>query len=343
LSHDSPPLWGGCFFYPNLDRIQTMRTTQTPPGTIRSFDLARDGEIVANLIEDAFGLNNDPDGQVVLIQMRENARKMKNASWIPVSGSTMGFVWEVDGRLVGNISVIPYVHKGHRLNLVANVAVDPAFRGQGIGKALISRALRFSHQVGVQQVWLQVRRDNQAAISMYQQLGFRQDHSLDVWKKGASQVLSHNQHYRYPSLFEVRYREFGDWPSQKEWLRLNYPPVTRWYSPLDFGNLRPWAWINPMNWVNLVQLSQYSLFVGEKLSAILTCQRMALRSDNLYIAAPPTPAEGEYVGILLTRFLQENWTSRPLTVEYPAGRANRGFESSGLTLTRTLLWMHAEI
>jgi len=98
-----------------------------------------------------------------------------------------------------------------------------------------------------------------------------------------------------------------------------------------------------MNWVNLVQLSQYSLFVGEKLSAILTCQRMALRSDNLYIAAPPTPAEGEYVGILLTRFLQENWTSRPLTVEYPAGRANRGFESSGLTLTRTLLWMHAEI
>jgi len=320
-----------------------MRTTQTPPGTIRSFDLARDGEIVANLIEDAFGLNNDPDGQVVLIQMRENARKMKNASWIPVSGSTMGFVWEVDGRLVGNISVIPYVHKGHRLNLVANVAVDPAFRGQGIGKALISRALRFSHQVGVQQVWLQVRRDNQAAISMYQQLGFRQDHSLDVWKKGASQVLSHNQHYRYPSLFEVRYREFGDWPSQKEWLRLNYPPVTRWYSPLDFGNLRPWAWINPMNWVNLVQLSQYSLFVGEKLSAILTCQRMALRSDNLYIAAPPTPAEGEYVGILLTRFLQENWTSRPLTVEYPAGRANRGFESSGLTLTRTLLWMHAEI
>ena len=343
MSHDSPPLWGGCFFYPNLDRIQTMRTTQTPPGTIRSFDLARDGEIVANLIEDAFGLNNDPDGQVVLIQMRENARKMKNASWIPVSGSTMGFVWEVDGRLVGNISVIPYVHKGHRLNLVANVAVDPAFRGQGIGKALISRALRFSHQVGVQQVWLQVRRDNQAAISMYQQLGFRQDHSLDVWKKGASQVLSHNQHYRYPSLFEVRYREFGDWPSQKEWLRLNYPPVTRWYSPLDFGNLRPWAWINPMNWVNLVQLSQYSLFVGEKLSAILTCQRMALRSDNLYIAAPPTPAEGEYVGILLTRFLQENWTGRPLTVEYPAGRANRGFESSGLTLTRTLLWMHAEI
>ena len=334
---------GGCFFYPNLDRIQTMRTTQTPPGTIRSFDLARDGEVVANLIEDAFGLKNDPDGQIVLIQMRENARRLKQATWMPLAGSTVGFVWEIDGRLVGNISVIPYLFNGHRLHLIANVAVDPDFRGQGIAKALISRVLRFSHQSGVREAWLQVRRDNEVAIKMYQQLGFRQDHCLDVWKKSASQVLNHHQHYRYPNLFEVHNREFGDWQSQKEWLRLNYPPDTRWYSPLDFGNLRPWAWINPMNWVNLVQLSQYSLFVGEKLAAILTYQRTALRSDNLYIAAPPTPAEGEYVGVLLTRFLQENWTGRPLMVEYPAGRANRGFESSGLTLARTLLWMHAEI
>lgn len=320
-----------------------MQTPQTPPGTIRSFDLARDGEVVASLIEDAFALKNDPDGQVVLIQMRENARRLKQTAWMPLAGSTLGFVWEVEGRLVGNISVIPYFYNGHRLHLIANVAVDPDFRTQGIAKALISRALRFSYQSGVREVWLQVKRDNEVAIRMYQQIGFRQDHCLDVWKKGASQVLSHTQRYRYPSLFEVRNREFGDWQSQKEWLDLNYPPDTRWYSSLDFKNLSPWAWINPMKWVSLIQLSQYSLFAGDKLAAILSFQQTALRSDNLFIAAPPTPAEGEYVGVLLTRFLQESWTGRPLVVEYPAGRATRGFESSGFTLARTLLWMHAEI
>lgn len=320
-----------------------MQTPQTPPGTIRNFDLGRDGEVVASLIEDAFALKNDPDGQVVLIQMRENARRLKQTAWMPLAGSTLGFVWEVEGRLVGNISVIPYFYNGHRLHLIANVAVDPDFRTQGIAKALISRALRFSYQSGVREVWLQVKRDNEVAIRMYQQIGFRQDHCLDVWKKGASQVLSHTQRYRYPSLFEVRNREFGDWQSQKEWLDLNYPPDTRWYSSLDFKNLSPWAWINPMKWVSLIQLSQYSLFAGDKLAAILSFQQTALRSDNLFIAAPPTPAEGEYVGVLLTRFLQESWTGRPLVVEYPAGRATRGFESSGFTLARTLLWMHAEI
>ena len=320
-----------------------MQMPQTPPGKIREFDLARDGEVVANLIEEAFALKNDPDGQIVLIQMRENARRLKQASWIPLTGSTLGFVWEVDGRLVGNISVIPYTHKSHRLHLVANVAVDPAFRSQGIGKALISRALQFSRHAGVREVWLQVKRENESAIRMYQQLGFRKDHCLDIWKKGGLIRSNQFQHYRYPSLYEVRAREFGDWQHQKEWLDLNYPPAVRWYSPLDFADLSPWAWLNPMRWVNLIELRQFSLSVGEGLAGVLSLQRAVLRADNLYIAAPETPSESEHVRFLLTRFVQENWTGKALAVEYPTGRATSGFESNGFTLARTLLWMHAEI
>jgi ribosomal protein S18 acetylase RimI-like enzyme len=320
-----------------------MLTLQTPPGTIRSFDLAGDGEVVANLIEEAFALKNDPDGQFVLIQMRENARRLKQASWVPLIGPALGFVWEVDGRLVGNISVMPYTHNASRLHLIANVAVDPAFRGQGIAKALIARALRFSRQNGVREVWLQVKRDNEIAIRTYQQFGFQKGHCLDIWKKSGSQKTNQTQHYHYPSLYDVRKREFGDWQSQKEWLRLNYPPAMRWYSALDFGNLSPWAWVNPLKWVNLIELSQYSLCVGEELAAVLSFQRTALRSDNLYIAAPQTSAESEHVGVLLSRFLQENWAGKPLVVEYPTGRAAAGFESSGFTLARTLLWMHASL
>ena len=320
-----------------------MLTQQTPPGTIRSFDLARDGEIVASLIEEAFALKNDPDGQYVLIQMRENARKLRQASWVPLPGSTLGFVWELENRLVGNISLLPYIQNARRLHLIANVAVDPAFRGQGIAKALIEHALRFSRQSGVREAWLQVKRDNEVAIRMYEQFGFQQGHCLDVWKKGASLKANPRPHYHYPSLYEVRNREFADWQSQKEWLRLNYPLNTRWYSALEFANLSPWAWLNPLNWVKLTELGQTSLCVGEQLAAVLSFQRTALRSDNLYIAAPPTPEEGDHVGVLLTRFLQESWIGKPLAVEYPSGRAVSGFESSGFDLARTLLWMHASL
>lgn len=333
----------GCFFYPKLDRIQTMQTPPTPAGKIRNFDLARDGEVVANLIEEAFALKNDPDGQVVLIQMRENARRLQQASWMPITGSVLGFVWEVDGRLVGNVSVIPYTHKTHRLHLVANVAVDPAFRSQGIGTALVSRALQYSRQAGVREVWLQVKRDNESAIRMYEQLGFHRDHCLDVWKKGGLIRSNPFQHYHYPSLYEVRPREFADWQNQKAWLDLNYPPAVRWYASQDFGNLSPWAWLNPLKWANLLELRQVSLSVGEKLAAVLSLQRTKLRADNLYIAAPETSSESEHVKLLLTRFLQEDWPGKPLAAEYPAGRAASGFESNGFILARTLLWMHTEL
>lgn len=320
-----------------------MKTMETPRGTIRSFNLASDGEVVANLIEDAFALTNDPDGQMVLIQMRENARRLKQASWMPVTSSAMGFVWEVDGRLVGNISVLPYTRKARRLHLVANVAVAPDFRGQGIGKALTSKALSFSRQAGVSEVWLQVKRDNSSAIHMYEQLGFRQDNCVDIWKKTAQLGANQVQHYHYPSLYEVRARELSDWQQQKDWLERNYPAMVRWYSPIDFADLSPWAWLNPIRWVNLIELHQYSLCVGEQLAAVVSMQKTMLRADNLFIAAPPTQAESEHVGFLLTRLLQDHWAGKPLAVEYPAGRATTAFESNGFTLARTLLWMHAEI
>ncbi len=320
-----------------------MQTPQTPQGKIRRFDLARDGESVADLIEGAFGLKNDPDGQNVLIQMRENARRLKQASWMPLSGSVLGFVWEIEGRLVGNVSLLPFTHESRRIHLLANVAVDPAHRGEGIGKTLTSHALRYSRQVGVRELWLQVKRENNSAIRMYQQLGFSQEHCLDVWKKSALQNTNRRYHYPYPNLYELRSRVFGDWQSQDEWLRRNYPPATRWYSALDFGNLSPWAWLNPLKWGKLIELRQYSLSARQTLAAVLSLQRTFLRSDNLYVAAPQTSSESEHVEVLLTQFLQEHWTGKPLTVEYPTGRAASGFESSGFTLARTLLWMHAKI
>jgi len=311
---------------------------------IRSFDVARDGEAVADLIEDAFALKNDPDGQFVLVQMRENARKFKEANWVPPPGTMLGFVWEVEGKLAGNISLIPHSHAGAKLHLIANVAVAPDFRGQGIAKALTSHALQYSRKVGAREVWLQVKRENDAAIGMYTHLGFEQDHCLDVWKKEARLALKDpNLSLPLSGAREIRNRVLADWKLQKEWLERNYPPATRWYSPMEFGNFSPWAWLDPIRWLNLMALIHHSLCADGELAAVLSCQRTALRTDNLYLALPESPAEDENAEVLLRYFLQESWSGKPLTAEYPAGRAARGFENAGFRLARTLLWMRIKI
>jgi GNAT superfamily N-acetyltransferase len=53
------------------------------------------------------------------------------------------------------------------------IYVDPAHRRQGIGRALMQHAETWSKEQGYIQIGLQVFTDNQPAIDLYQQLGYR--------------------------------------------------------------------------------------------------------------------------------------------------------------------------
>jgi ribosomal-protein-alanine N-acetyltransferase len=55
-----------------------------------------------------------------------------------------------------------------------NIAVNPASRRRGIGAALLARALDFARERGVKMVFLEVRRGNNAAQSLYRRFGFRE-------------------------------------------------------------------------------------------------------------------------------------------------------------------------
>jgi ribosomal-protein-alanine N-acetyltransferase len=56
---------------------------------------------------------------------------------------------------------------------LANLAVDPACRGRGLGAALLDRALGRAGSAGVTEVFLEVRRSNEAARALYESRGFR--------------------------------------------------------------------------------------------------------------------------------------------------------------------------
>lgn len=57
---------------------------------------------------------------------------------------------------------------------IMNIAVDPAFRGQGVARALMEEMLTRLKGMGLKWLTLEVRASNGPAIGLYQRFGFRQ-------------------------------------------------------------------------------------------------------------------------------------------------------------------------
>lgn len=53
-----------------------------------------------------------------------------------------------------------------------NIAIAPELQGQGAGQQLLQFLLDYSRQAQQEEIWLEVRSSNQAAINLYQKLGF---------------------------------------------------------------------------------------------------------------------------------------------------------------------------
>ncbi len=90
-------------------------------------------------------------------------------------------VAEVDGRIVGYIMTRvdrglgylqwrPFKKLGH----IVSIAVLPEYRRRGIGTALMVEAMRRLKEIyGASEAYLEVRVSNDAAIRLYEKLGFK--------------------------------------------------------------------------------------------------------------------------------------------------------------------------
>ena len=71
--------------------------------------------------------------------------------------------------LVGYAGMMQILDEGH----IHNVAVTPAYRKKGIGRALIQAMIKHARENEINCLLLEVRAGNEAAISLYQGLGFK--------------------------------------------------------------------------------------------------------------------------------------------------------------------------
>jgi ribosomal-protein-alanine N-acetyltransferase len=85
------------------------------------------------------------------------------------AGVSYGYVLRgPDGRAAAFCTVWVIVDEVH----INNLAVDPAWRGHGLGQALLEFILRLWSDLGAERATLEVRRSNETAISLYAKLGF---------------------------------------------------------------------------------------------------------------------------------------------------------------------------
>ena len=56
---------------------------------------------------------------------------------------------------------------------ITNVAIDPAYRGQKIGRAMMCRLIEIVRELGATAMTLEVRPSNAAAVTLYEKLGFK--------------------------------------------------------------------------------------------------------------------------------------------------------------------------
>ncbi|MDX1436016.1 MAG: GNAT family N-acetyltransferase [Anaerolineales bacterium] len=317
----------------------TLLSPQPDP-RVRSFDVTRDLEAVADLIEVCFSDTMNPDGRRFLRHMRSAARNPRFLRWALsvsdyVSFPLTGFVWEEEGRIVGNVSMIPYNHRGKRIYLIANVAVLPDYRRRGIARALTESALeqaRRRRQVSA--TWLQVRDDNQAAVNLYRSVGYAEIARRTTWVSRSDFWPPQTA----PGAKIVRRRAL-DWPQQSAWLKRLYPRGLTWNLHIDLGLLRPGLFGGFRRLLSGIQIRQWSMLRNNRLAGVLSWQPNVDAPDTLWLAAPP---EGEHLAVQsLVGGLRELLPGRrrKFSLDLPAGVAAESLEMVGFNPDQTLIWM----
>lgn len=83
-------------------------------------------------------------------------------------------VAELDGHIVGRLSIGRDSHPASEHVADVGVMVADGYRRQGIGRALMESAEAWAKSVGVRKIELHVFPHNESALALYERLGYRQ-------------------------------------------------------------------------------------------------------------------------------------------------------------------------
>lgn len=307
---------------------------------LRPLDRGRDLVSVAALIENAFSEALDESSRRMLREMRWLGRlgwpgrlilSMSSAG----SPYANGFVWEEDGRVVGNASLIPVGQDG-ACWVLANVVVEPQYRRRGIGRALVEASLEHVRRHRGGKVFLQVGVENSVAQGLYCSLGFKALAQRTTWRREpqAGSELP-------PDSASVRPQEPHEWQLANALASRLQPEALRRLQVFRPDLLRPgpltanagvegrgrWAWVE-----------------SGKPRGFLDARRLP-EAKSWWLTMLVEPAwQGQAEGPLLARAVRcLGRGAARLAAEYETGKAEDAFLRAGFVKVRVLVWMEADL
>lgn len=309
---------------------------------IRPFDPKKDLGAAADLIELCFANTLDESGKRFIRQMRLVANSqqhllLQNLSIDLPTVPKQGFVWEQDGEVVGNVNSIKFYFHQRRYYLIANVAVHPDYRHRGIARALTKKTLAHLRLNGAEQVWLQVREENQTAIDIYQSFGFQEQARRTTWL--SERELSAVQ---YPIDFSVIKTRKSHWLLERKWLNQSYPPELNWYTSFEVTKFQPGVIGLLYRLLTGSHIKQFSILENGTLQGVLIWQPTKTIYDYLWLAVSPTIQDAA-LSAFLSEFRRRYTKGKALRFEVPVSGYDKAIQRAGFYPRQTLIWMRADL
>lgn len=238
-------------------------------------------------------------------------------------GVVPGYVWEESGAIVGNVSLLTTNRRGRFL--IANVAVHPEFRRQGIARHLMETVVQGTRYHGGRELLLQVRQDNEAAIRLYRRLGFKTVGSMTSWYSSFSRfrllpVPVSDKSPDHHGQFFIRPLRRDEWRRAYEVDTAVVAPDLNWPDPTPVDNYKsgPWRWFD-----NMLSGRRAETWVAEteegQMAGLATVLSEWSRLHTLALRVLPQWIEAEQPLLAkLLRRLQHGYR-RNIRIDHPAG------------------------
>lgn len=219
----------------------------------RPININKDIPQVMSLLELCFGTAIYGTGQPFF-----NNQKYAQSSALmwritPAAGQlALGYVWEEDGRIVGNVTVLTTKKPGRYL--VVNVAVHPEYRKQGIAKALMEQVDNMVRARGGSEILLQVVKTNEAANALYQSLDYTNLGTMVAWYATPARLQRIHPSHAAPEIRELRASE---WQQAYRLDTLSLEPDLNWPEPPEPKMYKQSLWRNVANFLNGRQIETW--------------------------------------------------------------------------------------
>lgn len=303
---------------------------------IRPIEPRRDMAALAGLIEQAFSERLDASGRRMILGMKMFARA-GSLGWflgrwfLPPAAYPQGYVWEEDGEVVGNASLLPVSGFQQRW-VMANVVVKPEYQRQGIARKLIMASIDHARLNGGRRIMLQVDRDNQGARTLYEDLEFKTFSTRTTWLRKGNGEWPHDD-----TQGQVRPRTSNEWREHWALAKRLHPEGLLWPFPVAASIFRPSGLENlfglgkPKHWVRQE--------AGRLAGAVSIRPELERRLLRLMMVVEPEWREEIEAGLLCEAMQESAALADDFVLDYPSDVAPEKIEALGFKAIRELTWM----